>query len=99
MFLPMPYFVEYVTVQTVGRSVLPCVNVGDALARAEDALRGLTCSSAVLRHTPGSNTAFGAGNVVAVYTPAEGWRMHQACPLQHSPRSTRPGLQEFCAAL
>lgn len=81
MLLPMSYVVEYVTVQAVGRSVLSCMSVGDALIRAEDALQGLTCSSAVLRHTLESSTAFGEGSVVAVYSAAEGWRMHQGRPL------------------
>ncbi|MET4147190.1 hypothetical protein ABIB45_004130 [Arthrobacter sp. UYCo732] len=71
----MPYFVEYVTDQAVGHSVIYCVKFADALSEAKDALLGLHCTSAVLRHIPGSNPAFGEGPVLAIYTPAEGWRI------------------------
>ena len=76
----MPYFVECVTDQTAGRSLIQCASFSDALTRAKDALRGLQCTSAVLRHAHGSSPAFGEGPVLAAYTPAEGWRIHEAGP-------------------
>lgn len=74
----MGYFLEYTSGQAAGRFHIQCVSLGEALTRARDALRGLRCTSAVLRHSPGSSPAFGEGFVLAAYTPAEGWQIHDA---------------------
>lgn len=76
----MAYFLEYVSDQTSGRSRIDCGSFGDALTRAKDALRGLRCTSAVLRHAHASSVAFGEGSVLAVYTPIDGWRVHETGP-------------------
>lgn len=78
MLRRMAYFLEYTTDQAAGRSRIQCVSVAEALTRANDALRGLRCTSAVLRHAPESSPAFGEGFVLAAYTPVEGWRTCEA---------------------
>ncbi|WP_460455300.1 hypothetical protein [Arthrobacter bambusae] len=78
--------------------LIQCVSFGDALARSKDVLRGLQCTSAVLRHADGSSPAFGEGSVLASYAPAGGWRIHEAGPQQHRTfrRSKRCSLVQDC---
>ncbi|WP_320538088.1 hypothetical protein [Pseudarthrobacter sp. IC2-21] len=72
----MPYFIEYVAVRAVGRSRIHGVSPSDALTTVKLALRGLPCTSVILRETLSSNPAFGEGSVLATYSPAEGWKIH-----------------------
>ena len=76
----MPYFLEYVTDQTTGRFLIERTSFADALTTAADALRGLRCTSAVVRHAPVASTAFGEGSVLAAYTPVDGWSVHETGP-------------------
>lgn len=76
----MAYFSEYVAHHAVGRSTIDSGNFHDALTKAEQALKGLPGTKAVLRCATGSSPAFGAGVVVAVFTWAEGWQMQEADP-------------------
>jgi hypothetical protein len=76
----MPYFLEYVADQATGRSLIQCVSFRDALTKAKNVLRGLQCTSAVLRQAPASNAAYGEGSIRAAYTPEDGWRVYEAGP-------------------
>lgn len=71
---------EYVTERSVGRSVIYSASFGEALRKAQDALWGVECNSAVLCHTPGSDPVFGERSVLASYTPADGWRIREDRP-------------------
>lgn len=76
----MAYFIEYVTHDVVGRSTIDSGNFYDALTKAEQALKGSPGIKAVLRYAPGSSPAFGEGVVLAAFTWAEGWQMHEPDP-------------------
>ncbi|WP_320538081.1 hypothetical protein [Pseudarthrobacter sp. IC2-21] len=72
----MPYFVEYVAVQAIGRSRIQGVSPSDALTIVQGALRGVPCTSVILRYAAGSNPGFGEGSILATYTPTQGWMIH-----------------------
>lgn len=76
----MAYFIEYVTPHAVGRSTVDSGDFHDALAKAQQALKGLPGVKAVLRYAVGSSPAFGEGVVLAAFTWAEGRQMHEADP-------------------
>lgn len=76
----MPYLVEYVTDRSIGRSVICSASFDDALEKAKEALKGLQCNSAALLHTLEANPVFGEGDVLARYTPAEGWSIREVWP-------------------
>lgn len=69
----MPYFLEYVTGATAGRFAVEGADVGSALVKAEEALRGVGCIRAVLLYSPDVGPGFGKGSIVATYTQAKGW--------------------------
>lgn len=70
-------FLEYVTGRTAGWSRIESGTITNAVAEATRTLRGLECVSAALRRAPAANYAFGAGTLLAAYTPLEGWRVHE----------------------
>lgn len=71
----MPFFLEYVTDKSTGWLAVEGISVNDALTKAKSALRGLDCTSAVVRYTPNNESVLGGGPVVAAYNKAEGWRL------------------------
>ena len=73
MLPSMPYFLEYRTDLGAGRVAVESTNLGDAVAKARAALRGLECTSAVLRHTTYPFPVFGEGPALAAFTRDEGW--------------------------
>ncbi|MBX7443350.1 MULTISPECIES: hypothetical protein [unclassified Arthrobacter] len=78
----MPFFLEYVTGQGAGRFTVESTTLSDAVARSGSALEGLDCVRAALRYTVGAGARFGEGPVLAVYSPAEGWKIsltREAC--------------------
>lgn len=73
----MTYFLEYVTGRSVGRVGLDSGTSHDALAKAEQVLKGLSCMRAVLRHASAPNPSFGDGMVLAGFTAGEGWSINE----------------------
>lgn len=80
MLPSMPYFLEYVTDLGAGRVAVESTNLSDAVAKAQAALRGLECTSAVLRHTTCPFPVFGEGPALAAFTRAEGWNILEPRP-------------------
>lgn len=72
----MAYFLEYVTLHSVGRSAIACGTFHDALIKAKQSLKGLECLKAVLRYTPVVGSAFGEGMAMAAFTASGGWKIH-----------------------
>jgi hypothetical protein len=74
----MAFFLEYATGHGAGRCVVEGTSFSDAMATARSALHGLECIRAALRHTPDPHSPFGEGSLLAAYTLAEGWNIHEA---------------------
>jgi hypothetical protein len=73
----MTYLLEYVTGHSVGRAAIDCGTFHQALAKAEQALKGLPCISGVLRYASVPNPSFGDGLALACFTPVDGWRLEE----------------------
>ncbi|MDQ0144734.1 hypothetical protein [Pseudarthrobacter niigatensis] len=69
----MTYFLEYLTLHSVGRASIHSLTFHDALSKAKQSLQGLECLRAVLRYTQGEGPAFGEGVVTAAFTASGGW--------------------------
>lgn len=74
----MAFFLEYVTDRGAGRFTVGASTVTDAVAKAKDAIDGIDCTSAALRHTPHQSSTFGDGSLLAAYTRSGGWTRREA---------------------
>ncbi len=71
----MPYFLRYETGASAGCFTVGGADAGDALAKAQVAMNGLDCVSALLLFASEPDDVFGEGLVLGTYTAADGWRV------------------------
>lgn len=69
-----PFFLEYATRGSVGWFTVEGTSIPDAIVKASGAIQGLECIRAALRQAPDRRVGFGEGRVLALYTPANGWK-------------------------
>ena len=69
-----PFFLEYATKGSLGWFIVKAANISEAVDKATGAMQGLKCTSAALRQAPDRRAGFGQGTVLALYTPAKGWK-------------------------
>lgn len=70
----MMFVLEYMAEgDVVGLVRIPGADCEEAIQYANDVLHGMNCRGAVLRWVDSSAGLFGAGEVLARYTPSRGW--------------------------